>query len=169
MWTARPAVMVAAKPIIYRLQGDKAAQIAATDFLKHSYCAVNQSTSQLTSLTGCFMTNSIPGDGCTLRGISHVIRIPTVHHREWQKGWDEGIKRKDGRQREKYECMYCLLKNNCSNCIVGLIFIVLPVVFIHYDNTIVIKVIAKTWKDDDVTTRNMSSETIKRAVNKAAV
>lgn len=30
------------------------------------------------------------GKGCVLRGISHVAPILKIHHRGWQKGWDEG-------------------------------------------------------------------------------
>lgn len=106
MWTSRPAVMVAAKPIIYWAQGAMAALTAAADFRRHSQCAVIQSTtSQLTSLTGCFMSNSPPGKGRTLRGISHVAHIPKLPHRGWQQGWDEGsvgMKGKDGRQKETW-------------------------------------------------------------------
>ena len=44
MWTARPAAMVTAKPIIYRMQGALAALSAVTDFRRRSLCEVNQST-----------------------------------------------------------------------------------------------------------------------------
>lgn len=110
MWTARPAVMVAAKPIIYWAQRAMAAQTAA-DSRRHSQYAVNQcATSQLTSLTGCFMADSPPGKGHMLRGISHVAHIPTIHRRGWQKGWDEGsvgMKGEYGWQKERHERMYC--------------------------------------------------------------
>lgn len=51
----------------------------------------------------------------------------------------------------------------------GLVFVVLAVVFIGYNNIVLIKVIAKIWKYDDIaTTRSdveINGQTVKQGVN----
>lgn len=153
MWTARPAVMVAAKPIIYWAQGAMAAQIAAADFRRHSQCAVNQRTSQLTSLTGCLMANfppSSPLERDTRLGVYHMSptyqRFTTEDDRRGEmrvvSEWREGM---DDRKRKTSGCTVCKrIIPVYSN--LGLIFAVLAVVFIGYDNTALIVIALEDLK-----------------------
>ena len=96
-----------AKPIIYWMQGsygrlDCGCRLSH-EFLVFSRPLCHQSANQP---CWCFMCHSPPGKGQRLTGISHVTHIPEIHHRGWQKGWDEGSLGIKGKKSDVWN--YCL-------------------------------------------------------------